>query len=410
MRGAYVFVAIVYVILAASFIASTATLVQEFRDHDWLSMALTHSHLFVFFPTFGIVVLAAFYRPSVVFTHMYWSQPDVVRLGRVRFAAGFFAAVVASGYVAQLLSGGPLRGIWEVKPLALAAEREGSVSCRAANGTVGTCRRAPLLETLQSIREHGRTRVGLGDLARNCSPDPLIEKPQSHAAARYCFPAGRLLDTPQCCAVQRDLALRLAALHQDPAMRSRTAELDRFFLPLKVFFIVIMVVIAILLAVWRKRLDELYPDHVPAMERGIIIGGVGMLLWPLMDYAYLQTSMTMFGRPHDGIHMRWSLVIVPWAILLPFFFLRQLDRNRELIAQGASVLASFIAVLRYPEINDWAVRTVGAGAEPWIFALIVAVAFVAFIALFASGGRPPEIDGEARPTSLPPPLPRDAQT
>ena len=67
-RGAYVFVALVYSILAASFVASTATLILEFKDLDWVSLALAHSHLFIFFPTFGIVVLAAFYRPSVIFT------------------------------------------------------------------------------------------------------------------------------------------------------------------------------------------------------------------------------------------------------------------------------------------------------------------------------------------------------
>ncbi len=70
--GAHLFVAVVYAALAASFVASTATLIVEFKAQDWLSLALTHSHLFVFFPTFGIVVLAAFYWPSVIFTHLYW--------------------------------------------------------------------------------------------------------------------------------------------------------------------------------------------------------------------------------------------------------------------------------------------------------------------------------------------------
>ena len=197
--------------------------------------------------------------------------------------------------------------------------------------------------------------------------------------------------------MQKRFADEVRDLQADPRLRSRTSELDKYFLPIKVFFIVVMVVIAALLAFWRRRIDVLYPDYVPSIERGIIIGGLAMLIWPLMDYAYLQTSMTLFGRTHGGLHFRWSLVIVPWAILLPFFFLRGLDKNRELIAQGASVLASFIAILRYPQINDFAVRMFGAGAEPWMFGLIVGLSFVAFIALFWRAEWPPEEEA-------PPPL------
>ena len=109
-RGAYVFVALVYSILAASFVASTATLIMEFKDHDWVSLALAHSHLFIFFPTFGIVVLAAFYRPSVIFTHLYWSQEQAVPFGKLRFLFGLFVAIGASWWVAQQIGSSDLRG------------------------------------------------------------------------------------------------------------------------------------------------------------------------------------------------------------------------------------------------------------------------------------------------------------
>jgi len=399
--GAHLFVAVVYAGLAASFIASTAALILEFKDLDWLSMALAHSHLFVFFPTFGIVVLAAFYWPSVIFTHLYWSKDSGVRLGRLRFLLGFAAVIAASWWVAQQIGGSDLRGIWEVEPAALARDKGASVPCTSAEGASGTCQRVPILSALERLRTYGRERVGFAEFTRNCKPDQLIERPPEYREKRYCFAAGALLDAHQCCQVQAHFAADVRALQADPSLRSRSAELDRYFLPLKVFFIAVMVIIAALLAFWRKRIDILHPDYVPAIERGIIVGGLSMLTWPLMDYAYLQTSMAMFGRSHGGLHLRWSLVIVPWAILLPFFFLRRLDKNRELIAQGASVIASAVAILRYPQINDWAVRLLGAGAEPWTFGLFVGLSLIAFVWLFWRTDRPPS---NGRLPSQPTPL------
>jgi hypothetical protein len=387
--GAHFFVAVVYAALAASFIASTATLILEFKDQDWLSMALAHSHLFVFFPTFGIVVLAAFYWPSVIFTHLYWSKDTGVRLGKLRFIVGFAAVIAASWWVAQQIGGSDLRGIWEVQPAALAQDKGVPTPCAAADGASSICQRVPILTALEQVRAFGRKRVGLAEFTRNCVPDPLIERPPEYGEKRYCFAAGTHLDTQQCCDVQKRFAADVRALQADPQVRSRSAELDQYFLPLKVFFIAVMVLIAALLAFWRKRIDVLYPEYVPAIERGIIIGGLSMLTWPLMDYAYLQTSMALFGRMHGGLHFRWSLIIVPWAILLPFFFLRRLDKNREMIAQGASVIASAVAILRYPQINDWAVRLLGAGAEPWTFGLFAGLSLIAFIWLFWRTDKPP---------------------
>lgn len=399
--GAHLFVAVVYAALAASFVASTATLIAEFKDQDWLSLALTHSHLFVFFPTFGIVVLAAFYWPSVIFTHLYWSRDTGVRFGRLRFLFGFAVIIAASWWVAQQIGGSDLRGIWEVQPSALARDKGSPTPCTAVDGTTATCQRVPILTALEQLRSHGRQRVGLAEFTRNCSPDPLVERPPEYQEKRYCFPSDTLLDARQCCEVQASFAAHVRALQNDPRLRSRSAVLDQYFLPLKVFFIAVMVIIAGLLAFWRKRIDVLYPEYVSVIERGIIIGGLSMLTWPLMDYAYLQTSMALFGRMHGGLHLRWSLVIVPWAILLPFFFLRRLDKNREMIAQGASVIASAIAILRYPQINDWAVRLLGAGAEPWTFALFVCLSLGAFVWLFWRTERPPP---NGRAPSQPSPL------
>jgi hypothetical protein len=69
--SARVFVFLVFAVLGASFLAATVSLWWEFGD-AWLDFAALDSHLFVFFPTLGLVALVAFYIPSVLFTDLYW--------------------------------------------------------------------------------------------------------------------------------------------------------------------------------------------------------------------------------------------------------------------------------------------------------------------------------------------------
>ena len=56
MVGARIFVAVAFVILGASFLASTGLLIFEFRELDWLTMVVVHSHLFLFYPVFGLLL------------------------------------------------------------------------------------------------------------------------------------------------------------------------------------------------------------------------------------------------------------------------------------------------------------------------------------------------------------------
>ena len=74
-----------YGVLGLAFVAETAVLAWEFWDYGWFSFLTQDSHLFLFFPTFGIVALAAFYVPSCAFVDLYWRH---VRLGQARFLLG----------------------------------------------------------------------------------------------------------------------------------------------------------------------------------------------------------------------------------------------------------------------------------------------------------------------------------
>jgi hypothetical protein len=373
MTGARVFVAILFLILGASFLASTGFLVREFQDLDWAGVVVAHSHLFFFFAVFGILALAAFYLPAVVFTDLYWRH---LPYGKLRFALGAIVVAALSLIFAKLLDTEP-RAIWEISPAALLADRGEPQGCSASTGA---CRRAPILTALAELRREGQSRLGLSKFARSCLVDRMLESPEEMEKERYCFAAGTKLKGAACCDAQRLFRNEITRLQSDPASRSLSATYDRIFLPLKVFFILIVVVIAALLAKWRDRLDQYYGELIPPIERGVIIGAFAMLFWPIMDYGYQQTANVLFGR-FEGVQLRYSLVIVPWALLLLFYFLRRLGRQGEMIGQIAGVVTAAVAVLRYEDLNDWAVRILGIGTNMWIVGVLVAIAIVGFVGL-----------------------------
>jgi hypothetical protein len=395
MVGARIFVALAFCVLGASFVASTAILISEFRDAEWRSMLVVHSHLFFFFPVFGLLALAAFYRPAVVFTHLYWTN---LRHGKLRYSLGLLAVAGLTIAVTQWLDAKP-RGLYEVAANVLLADRGEPSGCA---GQRSACRRAPLLDTLVSVTEAAQRRVGLSKFARNCQPDALLEIPEEMQKERYCFPAKGKLTGTQCCEAQTRFADTVARMQADLAQRSLTGALDGIlFLPLKIFFVLVVVAIAICLAIWRDAMDVHYLELVPAVERGVIIGALAMLFWPLMDYGYQQTSNAIYGRWGAGPQFRLSLIIVPWALLLLFYFLRRLRKNLEIVGQLAGVVASAIAILRYEEINDWSVRLFGAGADNATIGILLGIAALGFVQLWWPFRMPVSLGGEPQAAKAP---------
>ncbi len=368
MAGARTFVAVSFVVLGAAFIASTGLLVYEFRDIDWFTLVAAHSYLFFFFPVLGLLALFAFYLPSVVFTHLYWHH---LPYGRLRLTVNLLVVVAAAYGFARYLDKPP-RSIWEATPQALVADKGGPEG------------RQPILGVLADLREKAQTRLGISNFARPCKTDPLMEVPDEMTKRRYCFPARTHLTGPECCRVQAEFAAAVLALQQNPATRSMSATYDALiFLPLKVFFVLIVVAIGVALALWRNKIDEHYRHLVPRLERGVIIGAFAMLFWPAMDYGYQQTANVLFGRMEAGPQLRLSLVIAPWVLLLLFYFLRRLGKEGEMIGQISGVVVAAVAVLRYEQLNDWVGRLFGIGADPWMLAALALLAVGGLIALFA---------------------------
>ncbi len=365
MTGARVFVAICFLVLGASFIASTGVLIHEFASTDWLTMVVAHSHLFFFFPVISILALVAFYLPSVVFTHLYWTH---LPKGKIRLPLWLVALAALSLGVSWWLNAKP-RAIWEVSPDALVADNGEAVPC-AGDGTI--CRRAPILDALRNIRVEAQSRIGLSPFARNCDVNPLLDLPDDMQKQRWCFPAQAMLTGTACCHVQARFAQAVADLQADVATRSLSGKLDAFFLPLKIFFVLIILTIGGLLAAWRYKLDQHYHDLIPAIERGVIVGAVAMLPWPLMDYAYVQVSHALFGRWSAGLPLKLSLVIAPWLLVLLFYFLRHLGKYSAIAGQITGAVMATVYVLRYEPINDLGVRLLGIGADSLTIACLIA--------------------------------------
>jgi hypothetical protein len=367
MIGARIFVAIAFLTFGASFLASTGLLIYEFWDLDWLTMAVAHSHLFIFFPLLGIVALIAFYVPSVILTHLYWNH---VPYGKVRFPVGGLV-VAGLAYAFALSLDTEPRSIYEVAPEALLADRG-----EPAKG------RVPILDALATLRGTAQKRFGLASFGRSCVRDPMLEVPEEMLKERYCFPAKKNLTGEACCKVQAAFAEAVSRLQVRPTTRSISGELDGLiFLPIKTFFILVVVAIAGMLAFWRNRIEQQYRELVPSLERGVIIGGFAMLFWLAMDYGYQQTANVLFGRWTAGPQLRLSLVLVPWALLLLFYFLRRLGKQGELVGQISGVVFAGVAVLRYEQLNDWVVRLFGIGADGWVLTGLIVIALVGLAVL-----------------------------
>ncbi|MDZ4841076.1 MAG: hypothetical protein SH859_02880 [Hyphomicrobium aestuarii] len=361
-------VAIIFVVLGMSFIVTTAVLYTEFRDHDWFTLATLYSHLFVFFPTFGLLALFAFYIPACALLDLYWNNPKVVRYGRLRFALGTTVLILMSVLVARALVGGDLPAIWWLKPQTLAADRGDPAGCVTdPSATQSACLRHPILESVAEVRRQSEKRNGLSVLVRQCDPDPLIETPRALIERRYCFVTKTMLSAAECCQAQTRFSVALTQIYANDGKPSVTSLIHSILLPLKIFFLLMILAIGFLLAMWRRTIDKLYHDDTAGIERGILIGAFAMLIWPISNQSFLQSSSLLYGKYGDGFYSALSPVMsglfVIWVLLLVVFFFRRTQRDIEAAGKIGGGIASLVFALKYQEIIDYATRFLGSGAN-----------------------------------------------
>lgn len=376
--GAWLFVGLVFGLLAVTFVGQTAVLIWEFWDVDWFNIAAVNSHLFLYFPTFGLLALCAFYVPAAVFVDLYWRK---LSYGKLRFIAGNVVVIAGALFIAQQFTRGEVPAIWWLHPTTLEADRKATPGCRDGQA----CPRVSVLAALKSVREVSQTRVGLSPFVRTCDPDPLIEQPAENTLRRHCFATMSRMAAADCCRAQAKLTTDLVALYSREPAHSLTGDVHALLLPFKIYFMLVVLSIGMLLAIWRRVVDRLYTSFVTRIERGILVGAVAIVLWPIANHAFLQASESLYGKIGQGAYGSFSpvfsLAFGAWAILLVMFFFRQHERDLEAAGKIAGAVGGAIAVLKYNEIIDFAVRFVGAGSSPFELAVLGSVLIGAFVTL-----------------------------
>jgi hypothetical protein len=367
--SAWFFVLLVFAGLGASFLATTATLWWEFKD-TWLDFLATDSHLFLFFPTLGLAALVAFYIPAVVFTDLYWRH---IRFGKFRFLLGFFVLAAVSQWLAGVLLDNPRRSIWEGAPEVVMADAGEPVGC-AARGE--PCLRLPMMQAVHNLRQVAHNRLGLSALIRNCAPsrkDALVERVRTLEKRRFCLASTPLSAAPplqtdeECCKAQSLLIAATHANYSNAATRSLTSEVHAVLLPLKVFFLTVVFIISILLALHHEKVEQYYKPYLTQMEVGLFIGALCILFFPVMSEAFLHTGDVLSGSAGRGtfsiIVPIISLLFMIWVLLIGLFFYRRRSDSR-LITMGrvAGILASNIGIIKYNVVVTVFVLAFGAGA------------------------------------------------
>lgn len=385
--GARAFVFLVYVLLGLSFLAVPGLLVWEFGPERALTFATFDSHLFLFFPTLGLVALAAFYLPSCAFVDMYWRH---ITLGPLRFLFGILVLGAAATSIALGLSANPHRSVWDLKPATLEADKSEPHGC---GGPERPCERIALMDGVANLREVSRRRLGVREFYRSCQSEPLIEGDGSKEARRFCFASTPLSAAPplstdaECCRAQQRYQATIDKLYLDPVQQSITGRVHKLLLPAKVFFLFILLAISILLTARHAGVKRHYPDKIGRIEVCVLVGAAAMVFFPLMSQAYVQSADALFGVQQKGgfrsIVTLMSFLFGAWAMLLLLFSFRQHDHDLELAAKLAGVVASTIAVFKYDILVAIVVRYLGSGADELAVAMLVGLALVAVLVLLS---------------------------
>lgn len=369
LTWARVFVFLVFLVLAASFLATTASLMWEFKD-SWYDFLATDSHLFVFFPTLGIVALAAFFVPSVLFLDLYWRH---VPYGKARFLFGSLVVAAATFWMSGLLLDSPRRSYWESAPQVLAADAGEPAGC-AQRGE--PCQRLPLLMAVRNLRQVSEDRLGLEGLIRDCSAatkDALIEPAHTPERRRFCLASTQFSSSPalqsdeECCKAQSRLVSYAHANYAVAATRSLTSEIHSMLLPLKVFFLLVLFVISFMLAAHHKKVEQHYRPYLWQMEIGLFTGALCMMFFPLMSQAFLQSSEVLSGTGGRGtfsiIVPIISFLFMVWVLLIGlFFYRRRSDDKLVTVGRLAGLLVSNFGIIKYNLLVTAFVLVFGAGA------------------------------------------------
>jgi hypothetical protein len=377
-------VTIVFAILYLAFLAETGVLVQEFGASGLaLRLASLDSQNFIFFPLAGLLALVAFWQPAVLLVDAMWRGQ--LKYGRIVLGGSLLAALIGAWLISGAFDSSAARSVFEISPKALTADN-------GAPATEDAPPLAPVTEVLARMRILSGVDDGLGEYQAQCDREWL----QYSVAAEVemlCFPAGERLSVRDCCTAKAAFRQHLNGLAA--AAPSRTATVHDWVMPVKVFFLLLLLGIGILLVQYRKGLERLHGMTPSGISFGLALGGAVMLIWPLLNAAYLQTMALLTASGSASAYT----VVAPlvalgfgvWTLLLVFFHLRSYPSQIEYAAKIGGFIAAAVGVFRYEEITNYLARTLGVGGG--LVAIIVfAVAVAALVISVILGVDPTDIN------------------
>ena len=286
---------------------------------------------------------------------------------------------MAAFAAAAVFSGPGARSIYEISPGALAADT-------AEPG------RLAIPDALITLNILADGPGGLSPYQARCDSEWLRFSPIADEE-RMCLPAGQRMSVADCCAAKARFRTHINTLQAEAP--SYLSKVHTVVLPIKSFFLLMLLAIGILLVRFRRALLKRYGERVEDVSFGLAVTGIVMMAWPLLNAAYLETMALLTGDGSSGAYTVFAPLIALgfgiWALLLIFFHLRTYPSQIEYAARIGGFIAAAIGVLRYEEITGFLIANLGVGAG--IVAIIVfAVMILALVSALVIGIKPKDFD------------------
>lgn len=371
-------VTVLFVTLYAVFLIETAALFLEFGPSGLaMRLATLDAQNFIFFPIGGLLVLIAFWRPTVMLTDALGGNK--FRYGILVLTAAVIVTIIASIITARAFSSSEARSMFEIAPEALIADQGGP-------------NRAPVTEALGKLKILAGGEDGLRAYNARCDEDWLQFSTTANEE-KLCFANGRMSSVAECCQAKAAFRTDLNVLHAGAP--SNLSRIHGLALQVKVFFLLMLLGLGVFLARYRPGLQKLYGASFERVSFGLAAGGAVMLTWPLMNAAYLETMSLLTGAGASSAYTITAPLVALgfaiWTMLLVFFHLRSYPSQIEYAAKIGGFVAAAIGVFRYDDIIGYFTRTLGVGGS--VVAIVVfAVAVGALISSVMMGVRPQDID------------------
>ena len=351
-----IIVSLAFLGFAAAFVWETYSLMQEYaKDGLWFRLAVLDSQNFIFFPVAGIAALMVFWRPATV-------AVDAFARGRLPFGRpvlliGLAGAVWMAMNIATAFNSSSTRSLYEVAPEAI-------LNDTAAPAVNGLPPRAAIDAALERVRIQARMEEGLAPFRDSCDADMLAYSRMADDV-KYCFAADAEITVRACCRAKSLMRERVNALNA--AQPSKTGEVHKIVLPIKVFFLIILFFIGMLLASRRQVLRDMYSETLNRFSLGVPIGAAMMLIWPLMNAAYASGVDMLLGDGTSSAYRvtapLYTLAFGAWALMLLFYHLRSYPQQTEMIAKMAGVIGAVLGIVQYDLVVRYITATLGVGAD-----------------------------------------------